>query len=431
MQFLKNIFLKDGPPDLDEFVQKWFNFLRGKKKKPNPAADAFRDGGNGGNSNKEPPKPESDNSGNNGGNNKKTAREDKLLTRMGVSIFLMLIVLGYLLAGFFTVDASERGVMFRLGNPTGVRGPGLQWHIPLIEDYRIVNVSEVRRVEIGYRNETKNKNLKESLMLTQDLNIIDMQFVVQYALNDPELFLFENRFNNQNSTSVVQQVAETAIREIVGRSNIDFVLYEGREAIADEARSLMQEILNLYKTGIEVQEVAVQNVQPPDQVQDAFEDAIKARQDRERKINEGQAYANDILPRAQGQASRIVKEAQAYRESTIIRAQGDSSRFLQLAAEYAGAPAVTHRRLYLETMEEVMGRANKIMIDDTAGDGNLLYLPLDRLFGAAAALPAFANPGGSGGAGGAAAGSSAQRSLEAVKQQIRERANQASQALTN
>ena len=277
--------------------------------------------------------------------------------------------------------------MFRLGTPFDVRGPGLKWHLPLIEDYRKVNVSEVRRVEIGYRNDTKNKNLRESLMLTGNLNIIDMQFVVQYALNDPELFLFENRFSNMRAEDVVQQVAETAMREVVGRNNIDFVLYEGREAVAEETKTLMQTILNRYNTGIEVQQVAVQNVQPPDQVQDAFEDAIKARQDRERKINEGQAYANNILPRAQGQASRIVKSAEAYRESTIVRAQGETERFTLLADEYARAPEVTRRRLYLETVENVMQRARKVIIDDELGSGNLLYLPLDRMMAAGALAP--------------------------------------------
>lgn len=401
--FSKN---KDDLPDLDEVIEKWFNFIR-KKPEPKRSAAFEANRGNGGGGDDDDPEL-NENDHDKGGPALPPAH--LLLSLLGA-----VVVVVYLFSGFFTVDASERVVMFRLGNPIGVRGPGLKWHMPLIEDYRIVNVSEVRRVEIGYRNETKNKNLEESLMLTQDLNIIDMQFVVQYALNDPELFLFENRFNNQRAADVVQQAAETAIREIVGRSNIDFVLYEGRESIADEARSLMQEILNHYKTGIEVQEVAVQNVQPPDQVQDAFEDAIKARQDRERKINEGEAYANNILPRAQGRASRIIKEAQAYQESIIVRAEGDSDRFLQLAAQYELAPEITRRRLYLETMEEVMARANKIMIDDNAGDGNLLYLPLDRLLGAASAIPAFSQSDSSSPNSGS--------SLESVKQQIRNRAN--------
>lgn len=302
------------------------------------------------------------------------------LALIGSSIILLL----WALSGFFTVDASERAVMFRLGNPTGVQSPGLVWHMPLIEDYRIVNLTEVRRVEVGFRNEAKRKDPRESLMLTGDLNIIDLQFVVQYALNDPERFLFENRFSNSRAEDVVKQVAETAMREVAGKNRIDFVLYEGRESIADETKQTMQDILNRYKTGIEVREVAIQNVQPPDQVQDAFEDAIKARQDKERKINEGKAYANDILPRSQGQAARYLEDAEAYRRGVSAQAAGAADRFLLIADEFAKAPKVTRRRLYLETLEEIMGRASKIIIDQK-DSGNLLYLPLDRMLQAGGA----------------------------------------------
>lgn len=332
------------------------------------------------------------------------------------TLLAALVVLGYLFVGFFTVEANERVVMFRLGKPFDVRGPGLKWHIPLVESYRKVNVSEVRRVEIGYRNDTKNKNLRESLMLTGNLNIIDMQFVVQYALNDPELFLFENRFANLRAADAVQQVAETAMREVVGRSDIDFVLYEGREAIAEETKQLMQTVLDRYKTGIEVQQVAVQNVQPPDQVQEAFEDAIKARQDRERKINEGEAYANKILPRAEGQASRILKNAEAYKEGMILRARGETERFTLLADQYARAPEITRRRLYLENIEQVMQRARKIIIDDVGG-GNLLYLPLDKMLGAAGALAPRLQEEGDGGGSGA-------QTLSEFKDVLRRRADE-------
>lgn len=290
----------------------------------------------------------------------------------------------YMFMGFFTVNASERAVMFRLGAPAGVKGPGLKWHLPLVEDYRIVNLTEVRKVEVGYRNSDKNKVDRESLMLTDNLNIIDTQFVVQYALNDPESFLFENRFVSAGAEDVVQQAAETAMREVVGKRNIDFVLYEGREEVASEARALMQEILDRYNAGIEIREVAVRNVQPPDQVQAAFEDAIKARQDRDRKINEGEAYANNIIPRARGQAARVVEEAEGYKQAIVERARGEADRFTLLSDEYAKAPEVTRRRLYLETMEDVMGRANKVLLDDSGGN-NLIYLPLDRLMAAGAA----------------------------------------------
>ncbi|MDM5146792.1 FtsH protease activity modulator HflK [Candidatus Persebacteraceae bacterium Df01] len=297
------------------------------------------------------------------------------------------LVLMWVLAGFFTVDAAERAVMFRLGNPSGIKTPGLAWHMPLIENYRIVNLTEVQRVEIGFRNDTKRKNPRESLMLTGDLNIIDTQFVVQYAFNDPRQFLFENRFSSARAQDVVKQVAETAMREVVGKSEIDFVLYEGREAVASETKQTMQHILDRYKTGIQVREVAVQNAQPPDQVQDAFEDAIRARKDKDRKINEGKAYANDILPRAKGQGARILEDAEAYRRNAIERALGDTERFLLVANEFSKAPKITRRRLYLETMEEVMGRANKVIVDQK-DSGNLLYLPLDKLMQAGGAAAA-------------------------------------------
>ena len=325
------------------------------------------------------------------------------------------IVVFWALAGFFTVDANERAVMFRLGNPTGIEKPGLVWHMPLIEDYKIVNLTEVRRVEVGFRNDAKRKDLRESLMLTGDLNIIDMQFVVQYALNDPEKFLFENRFSNARAEDVVKQVAETAMREVAGRSEIDFVLYEGRESVASETLETMQNILDHYKTGIDVREVAIQNVQPPDQVQGAFEDAIKARKDRDRKINEGKAYANDILPRSQGQAVRYLEDAEAYRQSKIAKAHGDVDRFLLVADEYVKASDITRRRLYLETMEEIFGRANKVMIDQD-GAGNLLYLPLDKMMQAGGAL----RPEGAAGAGSNLPQGGLPSSLDGIKQRLRD-----------
>lgn len=396
-----NIFSKNNntPPDLDDLFRHWRRRFTGARPRRPKNGDDPDDNDNGGNAGWPLPP-----------------------TRPLIALAALILVTGYLFSGFFTVDANERVVIFWLGNPSDVRGPGLKWHLPPLETYRKVNVSEVRRVEVGYRLDTKNKNLRESLMLTGNLNIIDMQFVVQYALNDPELFLFENRFPNQRADEVVQQVAETAMRELVGRNNIDFVLYEGREAVAEETRLLMQDILNRYKAGIEVQQVAVQNVQPPDQVQDAFEDAIKARQDRERKINEGQAYANNILPRAQGQASRIIKNAEGYKESVIVQAGGETERFLLLAGQYRLAPAVTRRRLYLETVERVMGRARKILLDDT-GTSNLLYLPIDQLAGAAA-LPQLRSDNDDSSRQSGAGATSAGATLDDFKNILRQRAQQ-------
>ena len=280
-----------------------------------------------------------------------------------------------MLTGFYTVDQSERAVTFRFGKPTGVSQPGLRWLIPFIEDKRIVNLTGVRTVEIGYRGSQNSKIANESLMLTDNLNIIDLQFAVQYVLNDPEDFLY----NNRDPESAVLQVAETAMREVVGRNNIDFVLYEGREQIALDTQSLMQDILDRYSTGILVQQVAIQNVQPPDQVQDAFEDAIKARQDRERKINEGEAYANNVVPQARGRSSRILEEAEAYKLSQIALANGVSARFTQLADEFKKAPEITRQRLYLDSMQDLLSRSNKILMDQKEGANSLIYLPLDRI----------------------------------------------------
>jgi membrane protease subunit HflK len=211
-------------------------------------------------------------------------------------------------------------------------------------------------------------------MLTDDENIINIQFAVQYILKSPESYLFNNRFPDET----VGQAAETAMREIVGRSKMDFVLYEGREDIAASAQSLMQSILDRYDTGIQISRVTMQNAQPPEQVQAAFDDAVKAGQDRERQKNEGEAYANNVIPRARGTADRLLEEARAYRDRVVAAAEGEASRFEQILIEYNRAPVVTRERLYLETMQEVLSKSSKVMID-AKGNGNLLFLPLDKL----------------------------------------------------
>lgn len=369
------LFFQNQLPDIDKVLRGWAERLVGKRRADDFSRDGGKDNQNGG--------------GDDGDGDDFGGEEDGGLVLPPLQTLVVLAssiaVLIWVLAGFFTVDASERAVMFRLGKPNGIKPPGLVWHMPLIEDYRIVNLTEVRRVEIGRNDPRRAEDLREALMLTGDLNIIDMEFVVQYALNDPERFLYENRFASPRAEDVVKQIAETAMRGVVGNSQIDFVLYEGRESIAEETKETMQQILDRYKTGIEVREVAIQNVQPPEQVQDAFVDAIRARQDKERKINEGEAYANDILPRSQGQAARLLEDAEAYRQSVIAAAKGDTARFLLIAGEFANEPDITRRRLYLETMEEVMTRANKVIIDQD-GSGNLLYLPLDRMLSAGGAL---------------------------------------------
>ncbi|MGC2165813.1 MAG: FtsH protease activity modulator HflK [Gallionella sp.] len=293
----------------------------------------------------------------------------------GIGLIAAIVALIWIGSGFYIVDASQRGVVLRFGKKIEVTESGPRWHLPFpIETVEIVNLSQVRTVEVGYRDSVKNKLLKESLMLTDDENIIDIQFAVQYYLKDPADYLFNNRAPDEN----VRQAAETAIREVVGKNKMDFVLYEGREQVAAAATQLIQGILDRYKSGILISKLTMQNAQPPEQVQAAFDDAVKAGQDRERQKNEGQAYANDVIPRASGTAARLIQESQGYKQSVIANAEGDASRFKQILVEYQKAPGVTRERMYLDMMQQVMGNVSKVMVDQKNGT-SLLYLPLDKL----------------------------------------------------
>jgi membrane protease subunit HflK len=338
----------EGPPDLDELLRNLnakLNGLFGRKGRGEPPT-----GGGGG-----------DGGAKMAGN--------------GAWLLAVLVLLVWLASGFYIVDASNRGVVLRFGKYHQTTLPGPRWHLPYpLETAEIVNLSQVRTIEVGYRNNLKSKVLKESLMLTDDENIIDIQFAVQYILKSPEDFLFNNRATDDTAL----QIAETAIREIVGKSKMDFVLYEGREQVAAQATALMQEILDRYKTGILVSKVTMQNAQPPEQVQAAFDDAVKAGQDRERLKNEGQAYANDVIPKAKGAAARLLEEANGYRQRVIANSEGEASRFKQVLFEYQKAPGVTRERLYIETIQQVLESTSKIIIDQK-GAGSLMYLPLDRL----------------------------------------------------
>jgi len=267
-------------------------------------------------------------------------------------------------------------VVLRFGKYAETTLPGPRWHLPYpVETAEIVNLTQVRTVEVGYRNNVKSKVEKESLMLTDDENIVDVQFAVQYILKSPTDYLF----NNRNPDDSVLQAAETAIREIVGKSSMDFVLYEGRADVAARAQKLMQEILDRYETGINISKVTMQDAQPPQQVQSAFNDAVEAGQDRERQKNEGQTYANDVVPKARGAAARLTQEAEGYRQKVIQQAEGDAARFRQLVAEYNKAPQVTRDRLYIDALQQVMSNTTKVIIDQKSGGGSLLYLPLDKL----------------------------------------------------
>ncbi len=339
---------RTGPPDLDEIwrnLVRRFNELFGRKE-PIDSGD-------------EGPPP----------------KRQLPIGSAGLLVALVLVV--WLVSGSYIVDEGRRGVVTRFGRYTETTTPGLRWHLPFpIEAVDVIDFSQVKTVEIGYRNgNPKNKIAKESLMLTDDENIIDIQFAVQYNLKSAPDFVF----NTRKPDDIVFQVAQTAMSEVVGRSQMDFVLYEGRAQIAAETEKLMQMMLDKYGTGIYVQKVTLQNTQPPEQVQAAFDDAVKASQDRERQKNEGQAYANDIIPRARGMASRLLQEADGYNASVVQRAEGDASRFRQILVEYLRAPAVTRERLYLDMMQTVLGNSSKVLIDQKSGTSNLLYLPLEQL----------------------------------------------------
>src|SRR5205085_8945503 len=293
----------------------------------------------------------------------------------GLVFIVLLIVAVWLASGFYIVEEGRRGIVLRLGKYLETTQPGPRWHVPYpIESVEVVNVSGVRTVEVGYRGNPRNKQPQEALMLTDDENIVDVQFAIQYTLKSPEEYLF----NNRNADDNVLQAAETAIRETVGKSKMDFVLNQGRSEVASRVKSVMQHILDRYKTGINVTTVNLQNVQAPEQVQASFEDVVRAGQDRERFKNEGQAYANDVVPKARGVAARLTEEANGYKQSVVSTAQGDASRFRQILTEYEKAPQVTRERMYLDTMQQILSATSKIVVEQKTGQ-NLLYLPIDKL----------------------------------------------------
>jgi membrane protease subunit HflK len=294
----------------------------------------------------------------------------------GVALVAVVVVLLWASSGFFIVPEGQTAAIMRFGKFTQLTDrAGFKWRLPYpIEQHELVNVQQLRQVEVGYRNNVKTKVLKESLMLTDDENIIDIQFAVQYRLSSATDYLFNNRAPDET----VLQAAETAMRELVGRSKMDFVLYEGKEQVAKSAEKLIQQIVDRYKTGIMIVNVTLQNAQPPEPVQAAFDDAVKAGQDRERQKNEGQAYANDVIPKARGTAARLTEESEAYKQKVIAGAEGDASRFKQVLVEYSKAPQVTRDRMYLDTMQQVYANTSKVLVDVRSGSP-LLYLPLDKL----------------------------------------------------
>lgn len=317
----------DGPPDLDEMLKRLKSRLGGGR-------------------------------GGNGGGKTGTPLPGGLIGLVVVALALL-----WAASGFYVVDEQEQAVVLRFGQHVATTEAGLHWRMPWpIEAEEIVNVTGVRA--------TRDR----ATMLTQDENIVDLELTVQYRVSDVNAFVF----NVADPDLTIRQVTKSSVREVVGQSRMDFILTEGREEIADRTKLLLQERMEEYGTGLFVTEVNLQQAQPPEPVQAAFADAIKAREDQQRLKNEAEAYANDRLPRARGAAARQVEEANAYREQVVAKAQGDASRFTQLLAEYREAPKVTRERLYLDAMGEVYGNNNKILIDVDKGSP-LLYLPLDQL----------------------------------------------------
>lgn len=341
---------QQGPPDLDEIVRNIQKKLGG----------LFGGSGKGGNGGAAPA-----GGGVSGG--------------AGFTVILVVVALIWAASGTYIVQQGEQGVVLRFGAKSGVTNAGLRWHIPWpIETVEKVNVQKIEKIEIGYRSNERTggsaKVLSEALMLTEDENIIDIQFAVQYRIKQPENYLF----NVRDVEETIAQATESAVREIAGKRTMDHVLTEGRDEVGQETQKLLQKILDIYESGIIITKVEMQRADPPEEVKAAFDDAVKAREDKERFQNEAQAYANDIIPRARGKAARMIQEAEGYKASVIARAQGDAKRFTQIAREYAKAPRVTRERLYIETMEAVMGSTTKVLVDQKGGN-NLIYLPLDKL----------------------------------------------------
>lgn len=339
----------EGPPDLD---QMWRDF--------NARLNRLFNKGN-----------------NNGGdNNNNGFRPDMKGASVTAGVVGLIVLFIWLASGAFIVQEGQVGIVTTFGKFSHKTGPGFNWRWPApFQANTTVDVSRVRTAEVGYRGSVRAKNTRESLMLTDDENIIDIQFAVQYTLKDPVAWIYNNR---EHDDDTVRQIAETAIREVVGKSKMDFVLYEGREQVAIDANKLMQQIADRYGLGVQITNVTMQSVQPPEQVQSAFDDAVKAGQDRARAKSEGEAYANDIIPRSRGAAIRLTQDAEAYRSEVVENATGNASRFTQVVAQYQKAPAVTRDRMYLETMEQIFSSASKVLVD-TKANSNMLYLPLDKL----------------------------------------------------
>ncbi len=358
----------DGPPDLDELwrdFNKKLSGLFGGKGGPGPQRgnDERPPGGGGGG-----------------------FQPDMKSAGIGAILIAVVALLVWLGSGFFIVQEGQQAVVTTFGRFSHTADAGFQWRLPYpVQAHEVVSVTQLQSVEVGRSTVVQATGLRDSSMLSQDENIVDIRFTVQYRRSDARAYLFENR----NADEAVVMAAESAVREIVGRSKVDSVLYERRDAIAADLVKSIQAQLDRLKAGIVVANVNVQNVQVPDPVTAAFNDAVKAGADRDRLVNEGRAYASDVIPKARGTASRLLEEAEGYRARVEAQAEGDAQRFRAVLAEYQKAPQVTRDRMYLDTMQQVYSNVSKVFVDVRSGS-NLLYLPLDRLLQQAGAAPGTA-----------------------------------------
>ena len=343
-----------GPPDLDEAI-------RSLQEKLSNLFGGGKSGGGG------------------GGNSPQMFTTENALKNVGYICAGFFVV--WLASGIYTIDEGFQGIETRFGQYIGTTNSGLNWHIPFpIESVEKINVKEQRFIEIGYRSSMGGSAQgsvsvpKEALMLTKDENYIDVKLAVQYQVKDAKDFLF----NLKDPKATLVQVTESALRGVVGGSDMDFVLTEGRSEVVAQTKTEIQKTLDTYNSGIQISSVNLQDAQPPEQVQNAFEDAIKAREDQQRFINEAEAYANDVVPKARGAAARKIQEAQGYKEQVIAQAEGETARFTKLLGEYKKAPDVTRKRLYLEAMETVLSETSSVVVD-VKGGNNMMYLPLDKL----------------------------------------------------
>jgi membrane protease subunit HflK len=356
----------EGPPDLDElwrdFNKKLTGLFGGKGSGSGPQRSREERPAGGGGGNFQP---------------------DIKSAGIGAGLIAVVALLVWLGSGFFIVQEGQQAVVTTFGRFSHTADAGFQWRLPYpVQAHETVSVTQLQSVEVGRSAVVQATGLRDSSMLTQDENIVDIRFTVQYRRADPRAYLFENR----NADEAVVMAAESAVREIVGRSKVDSVLYERRDAIAAELVKSIQGQLDRLRAGIVVANVNLQNVQVPDAVQAAFNDAVKAGADRDRLVNEGRAYASDVIPKARGTASRLLEEAEGYRARVEAQAEGDAQRFRAVLTEYQKAPQVTRDRMYLETMQQVYSNVSKVLVDSKQGS-NLLYLPLDRLLQEAGGRP--------------------------------------------